>query len=338
MTQKRIECKSSRTAGMTCLSRAVSSLDHRDSHHSDDALAVRLLPRLLQLAVRSALLRRAYERFLAPAGIYEYVAARTKVIDEAFRRAIDERFDQIVLFGAGFDTRALRFERPRGTPRVFELDAPLTQTAKVQQYARRRLAVPAGLVFVPIDFARDPLAEKLAAAGVRKGARGLFILEGVLMYLDLESARATWRVIEDFAGPGSRAVFDYVDAAVLRGEDGPYGGRRLQRRVSAAGEPWTLGLEPDQVASFLAGFGFDARDHLSAEDLEARYFRDETGKLVGRVNGSHRIVIAERRYGLCTFSPSSQPCCAGSLPRTPYLDSDPAYGETQGDYALRQGL
>ena len=295
MGRKRIDRKSSRTAGMTCLSRAVSSLETTDAWRSDDSLAVRLLPGLLRVLVRSPLLRSAYQRFLAPAGIYEYVIARTKLIDDVFRQALDESFDQILLFGAGFDTRALRLQAAAQRVRVFELDAPTTQDAKIRQYARRHLSAPSNLVFVPVDFAKEAVPDKLDAAGFRKGRKSLFILEGLLMYLEAESVRTTWKVLEEYAGSGSWVVFDYVQAAFLRGGSALYGGEKLMRRVSLAGEPWTFGMEPKEVALFLDGYGFSVREHLNAEDLEARYFQDEHGQVVGRVNGTHCIVIAERK-------------------------------------------
>lgn len=78
------------------------------------------------------LFRTFYCRILAPAGIYEYVIARTKYIDAVFKRALSEQFDQILLFGAGFDTRALRFQAAAQHTRIFELDASPTQQAKIQ--------------------------------------------------------------------------------------------------------------------------------------------------------------------------------------------------------------
>jgi len=99
---KRIERKTSRTAEMTCLSRAASSLEKVDHYHGDDYLAVCLLPSFIRVLIHTSLCRKFFVRFLAPKGVYEYVIARTKYVDAAFRRALTERFDQILLFGAGF--------------------------------------------------------------------------------------------------------------------------------------------------------------------------------------------------------------------------------------------
>jgi methyltransferase (TIGR00027 family) len=177
-----------------------------------------------------------FRRIFAPAGIYEYVIARTKYIDAVFKQALAEPFDQVLLFGAGFDTRALRFQAEAQQTRIFELDAPLTQQAKLRQYQKRGLDIPSNVVFIAIDFDRESLPDKLDAAGFHKGRKCLFVLEGLLMYLEPESVRATFQTIQAYAGIGSWVVFDYVQASVLRHENTLYGEAGVTQTVSKAGE------------------------------------------------------------------------------------------------------
>jgi methyltransferase (TIGR00027 family) len=139
------------------------------------------------------------------------------------------------------------------------------------------------------------LPDKLDEAGFEKDRLSLFVLEGLLMYLDPESVRATLRIIGEYAGTGSRLVFDYVRSSVLRHENTLYGEAGLARSVSRAGEQWRFGLEPGEVASFAAAHGFGITDHKCVRELEASYFTDGDGRLAGRVNGTHCIVTAERR-------------------------------------------
>ena len=295
MTEKRIETRTSRTAEMTCLSRAASSLETDSHYHSEDHLAIKLLPGFIKTLFHIPLFRKFFVRVLAPAGIYEYVIARTKYIDAAFKRALSEGFDQILLFGAGFDTRALRFQAEAQRTCIFELDAPPTQHAKIQQYQKRHLDVPANLVFIAIDFDKESLPEKLDQAGFHKAQKSLFILEGVLMYLKPESVQATFQTIRKYAGAGSRVVFDYVRASVLRGEKTLFGEAGAAQTVSGAGEGWQFGIEPDEVASFVAAFDFEIGDYKCARELEATYFQDSNGRSVGRINGTHCIVTAVKR-------------------------------------------
>lgn len=280
---------------MNCLYRAASSLETNCHYDSDDDLAVRLLPGFFKVLLHIPSFRRFFSHILPPPGIYEYVIARTKYIDAVFKQALVEQFDQILLFGAGFDTRALRLQNEAQHTRLFELDAPLTQQAKIQQYNKRNLSIPSNVVFIAIDFDKESLPHNLDTAGFYKDRRSLFVLEGLLMYLEPESVQATFQTIREYAGIGSRVVFDYIQASVLRHENTLYGEAGLTDSVSKAGEQWRFGIEPGEIASFVATYGFQVSDHKCAQELEATYFQDADGRLVGRINGTHCIVTAVRR-------------------------------------------
>jgi methyltransferase (TIGR00027 family) len=292
MAGKRIEVKTSRTAEWTCMCRAISSLEKSPFYKSDDRLATALLPYFLMLLIRVPFAGRLMLRIFAAKGIYEYVIARTKYIDTAFSQALSEQFNQILLFGAGFDTRALRFQQEARQTRIFELDAPATQQAKIRQYRKRHLSIPTNLVFIAIDFDREFLADKLDTAAFHKDRRSLFILEGLLMYLEPESVHQTFQTIEQYAGAGSRVVFDYIQASVLRHEDALYGQSKAVQSVRKAGEGWRFGIEPSEIDRFVTAYGFEVSDHRCAQQLEALYFQDTDGRRVGRINETHCIISA----------------------------------------------
>lgn len=293
MKERRIEKTTSRTAEVTCVSRAASNLETDPCYHSGDHLSPRLLPRVVGALIRIPPVRRFFVRKVAPPGIYEYVIARTKYIDTEFKKALDERFDQILLFGAGFDTRALRFEDRAVKTRVFELDIPKTQQAKIGQYARRGLKVPQNLLFIAIDFEKESVPSRLDDAGFLKNKRTLFILEGVLMYLTANAVSETFKVIQNYAGAGSRLVFDYVRESVLRGEEKLYGEKEITRSVGGWGEKWLFGLDPARVDAFLSMYGFQIAEHQDSAGLEMKYFRNESGRLIGRINQTHCLATAE---------------------------------------------
>lgn len=292
MTGKRIETTTSRTAEWTCLSRAMSSLEKNNCYRSEDALAVRLLPGHIKALIHIPLVKALFVKVAAAKGMYEYIIARTKYIDAAFSEALSNRFDQILIFGAGFDTRALRFQNLTGTTKVFELDVPTTQEAKILQYEKRGLKIPSGLIFVPIDFDKESLPAKLETAGFEKGRRTLFILEGLLMYLQPESVHETFQTIRDFAGKESEVVFDYIYASILRQEGQYTDEKKIIESVAKAGEGWHFGIERGQVEWFLSTYNLNLCDQSNAGRLEEMYFKDTTGKTVGRVNGTHCLVRA----------------------------------------------
>ena len=172
-------------------------------------------------------------------------------MDAAFVEALEEQVPQIVLLGAGFDTRGLRFAgRNRGTT-IFELDAPTTQQAKIGVLRRKKIPLPEEIVYVPIDFDQEEVAGVLEKAGYQADQRCLFLWEGVTMYLSAQAVDRTLEFIRRSSTPGSRVAFDYIYAAVLRKENRYYGEERAQAMVADVGESWTFGLEEGEIGPFL---------------------------------------------------------------------------------------
>src|SRR6202008_4767361 len=114
-----------------------------DSPQLRKALA---FPRLSRLAAN----RRA-------PGWYNYILARTKHLDHVVRSSIRAGMDQLVILGAGYDSRAYRLRDALRTARVFEVDAHRTQERKRARLARAG-ASEAGTTFVPVDLNRESLA------------------------------------------------------------------------------------------------------------------------------------------------------------------------------------
>jgi methyltransferase (TIGR00027 family) len=251
-----------------------------------------LLPWGARLILNIPLLRRLFMSRVAPPGIYEYVLARTRLMDQIFIEALEQRFAQIVLLGAGFDTRALRFKsRNQGTI-VFELDVPGTQQPKAEILSRKGVTLPDELVLVPIDFDRQSLLDALFAAGYKADQRSLFIAEGLTMYLSAEAVDSTLESIHGSTLPGSLVAFDYVRASVLRRENKFYGEKEIFETVSAAGEGWTFSLEDDTIDDFLAQRGFKLVSLHTPVDLEREYLTADDGTLFGHINGTHCLVVA----------------------------------------------
>lgn len=175
------------------------------------------------------------------------IAVRTVWLDEAIRHG---KASQVVVLGAGLDTRSARLARPG--VRFFEVDHP-----KTQGYKRMALEATPGYpcdasVFVPCDFERDELAVALKAAGFRPESATIVIWEGVIPYLTEDAVRGTFRVLATLLAPHSRVYFDYVDHA--RGPDG------VADFAGEAGEPF-LFKTPD-IAPLVCGEGFQKVESL----------------------------------------------------------------------------
>ncbi len=289
--KRRIESQTSRTAEYTCLARCLSYLEKREQYKSADGISLIIMNGLIRPLLHFSFFKRQLMRQY-PAGMYEYVIARTKTIDSELKRALEQGFVQILIFGAGFDSRGIRFREESKNARIFELDAPVTQAAKLERFREKGIEVPESLVFVPIDFDRESLPDCLDKAGFKKGKPSLFILEGLTMYLQPESVNSTFKVIAEYAGPGSRVVFDHIYASVMRQENLYEGEREIYNNVAAAGERFGFGIEKGRVNDFLSVYGFVAEKILEGETLENMYFRDARGGLAGKVNKTHCIVTA----------------------------------------------
>ena len=293
MIERKIEREGSSTAGYTCFSRACATREQDERFRGPDYLAGIFMPLIPNILLTVPFLRKLCMRELFPSGIYEYVTARTRVFDEVFVDALECGFSQIVLLGAGMDTRALRFQdRNRGTT-IFELDIEATQRYKREVYGRKKTALPESLVFVPVDFNKQRLADVLSQAGYREGQQTLFLWEGVTMYLEAEAVDSTLAFIRSSAAAGSVVVFDYVRASVLRYENTLYGEKDIRGTVARAEEGWIFGIEDGAIEGFLAERGFKLLSHYAPSDLQAAYLMAEDGTKFGRINETHCIVVAE---------------------------------------------
>jgi methyltransferase (TIGR00027 family) len=255
-------------------------------------LAEIFLPLGARVILCVPIFRWLFIRKIAPPGIYEYVLARTKLLDEVFIHALRNRFAQIVLLGAGFDTRALRFAKENLGSEIFELDIYTTQHSKVEILNRKRIALPKELLFVPIDFNTESIADVLGNAGYATNQRNLFIWEGVTMYLTADAIDSTLEFIRNSSVEGSIVAFDYIYASVLRRENKFYGEREIYKTVSRAGERWTFAIEDQTIEDFLTQRGFKLMTHYTPSDLEKAYLTADDGTRFGCINGTHCIVTA----------------------------------------------
>ncbi len=195
--------------------------------------------------------------------------ARTRFIDEALLDALQEDVKQVVILGAGFDCRAYRIpgiERAR----IYEVDHPDTLAAKREQLKRMLGALPEHVVFVEINFNAQQLKDVLPASGFEPGRPAFFIWEGVTNYLTEEAVDTTLQFISSTA-VGSQLVFTYIHQGVLDNADGFEGTRNLIRLLQAEDEPWTFGLYPPQVASYLEVRGLQLLEDAGSVGYRARY-------------------------------------------------------------------
>ena len=293
MTKRAKDEKASNTAGYTCFSRACATWEKDERFRGPDNMAEIFLPAFAKVILNVPVLRKAFMSKVAPSGIYEYVIARTKLLDEIFLDGLAKRVHQIVILGAGMDTRALRFANKNGGTKIIELDIEKTQRPKIEIYKRKQVKLPDELVFASIDFNQQSLSEVLMRAGYQKGQESLFLWEGVTMYLNSDAVDGTLSFIKESTQKGSGVAFDYIYASVLRRENKYYGEKEIFDTVSRAGEGWTFGIEEGEIGKFLTERGFRMMSHYTPFELEERYFRADDGNTARKINGTHCIVQAK---------------------------------------------
>jgi methyltransferase (TIGR00027 family) len=193
--------------------------------------------------------------------------ARTKWIDDEATAAL-ETATQLVLLGAGFDMRALRL--PAGAhARAFELDHPETSLFKQAILKKAKRTLPERVRYIGIDFNRQSIAEVLLHAGFDNSRPACLIWECVTNYLTADAVDSALRQIRGTA-KANMLIFTYIDRAVLDNPEQFFGGVKLVDRLRSYAEPWTFGLHPAELQSYLATRGFELLKDVSVADVWQR--------------------------------------------------------------------
>jgi methyltransferase (TIGR00027 family) len=246
----------------------------------DDDLAELFLPaplRWLVAATRFTPARRLMVRaseWSGP-GLWANLACRKRFIADKLTEALAD-INAVVILGAGLDTRGYRLTRQVRIP-VFEADLPVNIALKAKTVRRVLGEAPLSVRLVALDFERDDLLTALAEHGYSTDYRAFFICEGVTQYLTEAGVRRTLEGLRA-AAPGSRLVFTYVRRDFIDGTN-RYGTRTLYRTVRQRKQLWQFGLDPDEVAGFIAEYGWRLVEQAGPDELVQRYVEPAGRKL-----------------------------------------------------------
>ena len=185
------------------------------------------------------LLRRFVNVHIAPSPL-----CRAAYTEQALKAAALTGTGQYVILGAGLDTFAFREKEFSSKHWVFEVDRPMTQADKKERIARAGWTIPANLTFVPVDFAKDSLTERLIACGFDPSAKSFFSWLGVTYYLSEEAIGKTLAELSSLCADGSELVFDYPDESFFDAAE-----RRVQNTIMMA----KAGGGTDAIVVFIFG-------------------------------------------------------------------------------------
>lgn len=215
-------------------------------------------------------------------GALPFVVGRCRFIDDYLQERLATGTAQVVLLGAGRDSRAYRGEVLSRAIKTFEVDHPATQASKIERVKRIFGEIPGHVVYVAIDFNHETL-DQLLGAGFDPEVQTLFIWEGVTLYLDQEAVEGTLSWVHLHAAPGSAMIFDYQDTSTL---NQPHRAYAVLNRFT--GEKRVFGMDPGQMETLLRERGFTQIVNVPAHHLEHLYC---TGPNQGRSMAKYYFIV-----------------------------------------------
>jgi methyltransferase (TIGR00027 family) len=202
---------------------------------------------------------------------------------------------QLVILGAGFDTRGYRFADKLDGAAVFEVDHPVTSGVKRERVRKAFGQLPPHVNYVAVDFENEDMAERLAESGYDAGARTVFVWSGVSMYITGDAVAGVLAFVRDRSGPASVIVFDYIFREFLEGADHYFGAPELRKTVERQGEPFRFGIPEGGAQAFVEEHGLELERHHTAADMPERYLKDASGQVAGRTYECGGLCVARRR-------------------------------------------
>ncbi|WP_051707085.1 MULTISPECIES: class I SAM-dependent methyltransferase [unclassified Streptomyces] len=189
------------------------------------------------------------------AGVAISIVIRTKFLDDLLRQASASGVRQVVLLGAGMDSRAFRMDWPEGT-RLFEVDTAAPLDFKASVLRQERAVARCERITVATDL-REDWPGALAAAGHDPAAPTAWIAEGLLIYLPEDAVETLLARIGARSAAGSRMGLTLGTRGVIErfGADAVPG---------SAASLWVSEM-PDDPVSWLAGHGWEAESHTLRE-------------------------------------------------------------------------
>ena len=168
------------------------------------------------------------------------IEVRTRFWDEALQRAADLGGRQFVIVAAGMDARAYRLPWPRDAV-VFELDQPeviARKDALLADAPARCERRSAG-----VDLTDDWSAMR-RKAGHTTTAPTVWLVEGLLQYLEAAAVEHLYAGIDALSAQGSTLLCDVVSKTLLESPAlAP-----VRDHMSALGAPWIYGTDEPAAA------------------------------------------------------------------------------------------
>jgi methyltransferase (TIGR00027 family) len=283
----------SRTAQLMALSRALETRRPRSRRLFTDPYAIqfldsryRFLCRLSSFPPAEKLMYRIFQK-RAP-GALSSGLARTRYIDDLLEQTIRDGARQVIILGAGFDTRSLRLDYLRNIP-VIEIDHP--DTARMKLNILHALPAINNTRYLQVDLNTQDLNDFFTGERIDRTIPTTIIWEGVTNYLQQEAVNKTFAVAGQFA-KGSSVIFTYIDKQVLEEPAAFHGAGKLLQDLAEIEERWTFGFDPEELSGYLSRFGLQLIENTPANSYRKKYLPERKSILPGYE--FYRVAIARK--------------------------------------------
>lgn len=277
----------SRAATYLALLRAIESNRHKNKRLLYDPYAkLFLTPRyklvefLTRIPFMNSFARWYIDRYWT--GALTCCSARTRLVDVMMVNTVqDEGINQVIMFGAGYDTRSLRLQLKQRIQFV-EIDHPDFQTAKRAALGKYRgkSNKEAVVNYIPVDLNNQKLDHVIPQIFQRGHYKTMFIWEGVTNNLTGPIAPKMFEYFKRFR-PGTIIIFTYVDEEMRRHPEKFIGAASVTKLLQRHNEFWNFGIETDTIREFLASYNMELLHNLDTNEFRRMYYGKKASKMKG---------------------------------------------------------
>jgi methyltransferase (TIGR00027 family) len=196
--------------------------------------------------------------------VKDMVKVRTRYFDDTLEKQILAGFRQVVILGSGLDTRSVRKQTPGVT--YFEIDD--AATLKLKQACYEQHGIDANVKFIPGNYVADGLIDLLKQNEFDFDLPTVFIWEGNIMYLPLQSAKL---ILAELKKSVKRFTlsFDYLTEPVIAKTTGDAGITSLVESFEKMGAPWLSGIS--DIQRFAGELTLKVIENFKTAELYKKY-------------------------------------------------------------------
>ncbi|MGW6863924.1 class I SAM-dependent methyltransferase [Streptomyces sp. NPDC054901] len=193
-----------------------------------------------------------------------YFGLRTRVLDDFLLQSVGTNVRQVVLLGAGLDTRAFRLDWPSDLV-VFEIDRAAVLAFKQQVLTSLSAAPKVKRIPVPVDL-REDWVTALTNAGFDPAAPSVWLAEGLLFYLPGPAETYLIDTVDRLTTAGSALAFEAkLEKDLLAYRDSPvYTATREQIGIELL-HLFDTGPRPDSAGDLMTAKGWSTSMHTPFE-------------------------------------------------------------------------